>query len=98
MLLSFCLLFVSAFALQLQPATRVATQLRVPAAPVCQFGQKPDTEPKGLTRDNEPEQFFATNMDDMSDEEKLKSPVVIGGVALIVAPFIVGCIALLAGR
>ena len=36
--------------------------------------------------------------DDMSDEEKLKSPVVIGGVALIVAPFIVGCIALLAGR
>ena len=62
LLLSFCLLFVSAFALQLQPATRVATPLRVPAAPVCQFGQKPDTEPKGLTRDNEPEQFFATNM------------------------------------
>ena len=36
--------------------------------------------------------------EDLSDQEKLKSPVVIGGVALIVFPFIVGAIALLAGR
>ena len=33
-------------------------------------------------------------MDSMTDEEKLKSPVVIGGLALLVAPFIVGAIAL----
>jgi len=66
--------------------------------PLCQFGGPPDTEPRGLTRDNEPENFFSTNMDDMSDAEKLKSPVIIGGVALIVAPFLVGCIALFASK
>ena len=40
----------------------------------------------------------AARAEDLSDTEKLKSPVVIGGVALIVFPFIVGAIALLAGR
>ena len=109
--------------MQLQPMARIAavgaSPLRVPAAPRCQFGQKPDTEPKGLSRDNEPEEFFTSDWgarslphrprmtahhacaacaEDLSDEEKLKSPVVIGGVALIVFPFIVGAIALLAGR
>merc|ERR1719401_2858795 len=95
------LILAGASALQLQPLTRVAavgSPLRVPAAPRCQFGQKPDTEQRGLSRDSEPDEFFSTNMDDMSDAEKLKSPVVIGGVALIVAPFIIGCIALAAGR
>ena len=33
-------------------------------------------------------------MDDMTDAEKIKSPVVIGGLALLIAPFIVGAIAL----
>ena len=33
-------------------------------------------------------------MDSMTDEEKFKSPVVIGGLALLIAPFIVGAIAL----
>ena len=42
-------------------------------------GGKPERD--GLTRDSEPDEFFATNMDDMSDEEKLKSPVVIGGAS-----------------
>jgi len=89
-------------ALQLQPAPLrpvvAAAPLRVPASPVCQFGGKPDTEPKGLSRDSEPEEFFATNMDDMSDAEKLKSPVVIGGLALLVLPAIIGLIALYASK
>ena len=96
------LVLAGASALQLQPMARIAavgaSPLRVPAAPRCQFGQKPDAEPKGLSRDNEPEEFFTSDWEDLSDEEKLKSPVVIGGVALIVFPFIVGAIALLAGR
>ena len=60
------------------------------ASPKMQFGGGPDTEPKGLSRDNEPDEFFATNMDDMSDAEKIRSPVVIGGLALLIGPFIVG--------
>lgn len=39
-------------------------------------------------------QFFKTNMDDMSDAEKIKSPVVIGGLALLIAPFLAGVVAL----
>ena len=61
------------------------------ARPSMQFG-KPERD--GLTRDNEPDEFFSTNMDSMTDEEKFKSPVVIGGLALLLAPFLVGAIAL----
>ncbi len=58
-----------------------------------QFGGG-EPERKGLTRENEPDEFFSTNMDDMTDAEKLRSPVVIGGLALLLAPFIAGAIAL----
>ena len=34
----------------------------------------------------------------MTDAEKLKSPVVIGGVAILVLPFVVGMIALYASK
>lgn len=34
----------------------------------------------------------------MSDAEKLKSPVVIGGVAILVLPFFIGMIALYASK
>ena len=59
-----------------------------------QFG---DGGPK-LTRDSEPEEFFSTNMDSMSDADKLKNPVVIGGVAILVLPFIVGLVVLATGK
>ena len=62
---------------------------RAGVAPAMQFG-KPERE--GLAR-NEPG-TFSTNMDDMTDEEKLKSPVVIGGLIILIAPFLVGAIAL----
>ena len=60
------LALAGASALQLQPMMRVAavsaSPLRVPAAPRCQFGQKKDdTEQKGISRDNEPEEFFASD-------------------------------------
>jgi len=53
-------------------------------------------EPKKLTRENEPEDFFATDMDKMSDEEKL--PVALMGLAGISLPFIFGLIALYASK
>ena len=59
-----------------------------------QFG---DGGPK-LTRDSEPEEFFSTNMDSMSDADKLKNPVVIGGVAILVLPFLVGLVVLATGK
>jgi hypothetical protein len=59
------LVLAGASALQLQPMARVAavgaSPLRVTAAPRCQFGQKPDTEQKGLSRDSEPEEFFTSD-------------------------------------
>ena len=72
-------LFVSsASSLLVQPRFAVSTPAAARALrATMQFGGKPERE--GLTRDNEPDEFFSTNMDDMSDEEKLKSPVVIGG-------------------
>lgn len=78
---SFAFLLVAltqASALLVQPrVTTPALRSRVTQARMQFGGGKPERD--GLTRDNEPEEFFATNMDDMSDEEKLKSPVVIGG-------------------
>ena len=56
----------------------------------------PDEEPKKLTRDNEPEDYFATNMDKMSDGEKL--PVAIAGLVFISLPFVAGMIALYAAK
>jgi hypothetical protein len=57
------------------------------------FGEQ---ERDSLTRDSEPEQFFSTNTDKMSDEEKL--PIAIAGVAFITIPFIAGLIALYAAK
>eukprot|EP00590_Aulacoseira_subarctica_P000930 CAMPEP_0172423718 /NCGR_PEP_ID=MMETSP1064-20121228/17690_1 /TAXON_ID=202472 /ORGANISM="Aulacoseira subarctica , Strain CCAP 1002/5" /LENGTH=136 /DNA_ID=CAMNT_0013165231 /DNA_START=1 /DNA_END=411 /DNA_ORIENTATION=+ len=55
-----------------------------------------DEPPPKLTRDNEPEDFFSTNMDKMSDDEKL--PVALIGLAFISLPFIAGLIALYAAK
>ena len=55
-----------------------------------------DEEPKVLTRDNEPDDYFQTNTDKMSDEEKL--PIALAGLAFVSLPFIVGLIALYASK
>ena len=58
------------------------------------FGGEP--ERKALTRDTEPEEFFTTNTDKMSDEEKL--PIALMGLAGISLPFIAGLIALYSSK
>lgn len=55
-----------------------------------------DEDTKPLTRENEPEEYFSTNMDKMSDEEKL--PIALAGLAFISLPFIAGLIALYASK
>ena len=55
-----------------------------------------DDEPKKLTRENEPEEFFSTNLDKLSDEEKI--PIALMGLAGISLPFILGLIALYASK
>merc|ERR1719491_769006 len=58
------------------------------------FNDEP--ERKSLTRESEPEEFFATNTDKMSDEEKI--PIAIAGVLFITVPFVAGLIALYAAK
>ncbi|GMH56711.1 hypothetical protein TrLO_g4280 [Triparma laevis f. longispina] len=58
------------------------------------FGEDEDA-PK-LTRDNEPEEFFSSKMDEMSDGEKL--PIALVGLAGISLPFIAGLIFLYASK
>ena len=60
------------------------------------FGLGDEPERPRLTRETEPEEFFATDMDKMSDEEKL--PVAIAGFAFISLPFLAGMIALYAAK
>mmetsp|Transcript_1747 Transcript_1747/g.2514 ORF Transcript_1747/g.2514 Transcript_1747/m.2514 type:complete len:108 (+) Transcript_1747:184-507(+) len=80
-----------------------STLNRIPAATTASsttsihmgFGM-PDEETKSLTRENEPDEYFSTNMDKMSDAEKL--PVAIGGFVVICLPFVAGLIALYAAK
>ena len=55
-----------------------------------------EQERKKLTRDSEPDEFFSTNTDKMTDEEKI--PIAIMGLVGISAPFIAGLIALYAAK
>merc|ERR1712232_689254 len=48
-----------------------------------------DNIPK-LTRENEPEDFFATNLDKLSDKEKI--PIAVAGFLGISLPFVAGLI------
>ena len=59
------------------------------------FGM-PDDDVKPLTRENEPDEYFATDMDKMTDAEKI--PVAIGGFLFISLPFVAGLIALYASK
>ena len=83
---------VGAFA----PATSVSRRPAVssPTTPLHMFGE--GEEPKKLTRESEPDEYFSSNMDKMSDEEKL--PIALAGLAFISLPFIAGLIALYAAK
>lgn len=83
---------VGAFA----PATSISQRPTVsaPSTPLYMFGE--GEEPKKLTRDSEPDEYFSSNMDKMSDQEKL--PIALAGLAFISLPFIAGLIALYAAK
>ncbi|KAL3778988.1 hypothetical protein ACHAWO_009185 [Cyclotella atomus] len=55
-----------------------------------------DPERKKLTRENEPDDYFVTNTDKMTDQEKI--PIAIAGLVGISLPFILGLIALYSAK
>jgi hypothetical protein len=67
-----------------------------PASPLNMGFGAPDPDQKKITRENEPDDFFSTNTDKMTDEEKL--PIAIIGLVGISLPFIAGLIALYAAK
>ena len=84
---------INAFA----PSTPLAHQTLKTSPTVRNMGfGLPDEDTKPLTRDNEPEEFFSTNTDKMTDEEKI--PIAIAGFAFVSLPFIAGLIALYAAK
>jgi hypothetical protein len=85
----------SAFAPQSsQLITSARTTPSITTTQIYQLGGEP--ERKKLTRDSEPDDYFVTNTDKMSDEEKI--PIAIMGLVGISAPFILGLIALYAAK
>ena len=78
------------------PASPAAGAARRPATKLHQFGEQDNRERKGLTRENEPDEFFSTNTDKMSDAEKI--PIAIAGFVGISLPFIAGLIALYSAK
>lgn len=60
------------------------------------FGMGDGEQPKKLTRDNEPDEYFSSNLDKMSDSEKI--PLALGGLVVISLPFIAGLIALYSAK
>eukprot|EP00542_Grammatophora_oceanica_P009313 CAMPEP_0194045542 /NCGR_PEP_ID=MMETSP0009_2-20130614/16848_1 /TAXON_ID=210454 /ORGANISM="Grammatophora oceanica, Strain CCMP 410" /LENGTH=102 /DNA_ID=CAMNT_0038690415 /DNA_START=93 /DNA_END=401 /DNA_ORIENTATION=- len=89
-----CIASTSAFVTR--PAARSQVAFRQKVQPLNGFGSGFDDEPKTLTRESEPEEYFATNTDKMSDEEKI--PIAIAGLLGISLPFILGLIALYAAK
>eukprot|EP00538_Stauroneis_constricta_P003626 CAMPEP_0119546088 /NCGR_PEP_ID=MMETSP1352-20130426/648_1 /TAXON_ID=265584 /ORGANISM="Stauroneis constricta, Strain CCMP1120" /LENGTH=85 /DNA_ID=CAMNT_0007590751 /DNA_START=185 /DNA_END=442 /DNA_ORIENTATION=+ len=82
-----------AFVPQTSVGTAFSTKARVP---VSVNGFMGDPERESLSRESEPEDYFQTNTDKMSDEEKI--PIALAGLAGISLPFILGLIALYAAK
>ena len=82
----------SAFAPQASQLSRTTNTLS--STQIYQLGG--EQERQKLTRDSEPDEFFSTNTDKMSDEEKI--PIAIAGLVGISLPFIAGLIALYAAK
>ncbi|KAL3763515.1 hypothetical protein ACHAWU_009199 [Discostella pseudostelligera] len=66
------------------------------ASPLLMGFGAPDPNQKKLTRENEPDDYFRTNTDKMTDQEKI--PIAIAGLVGISLPFIAGLIALYAAK
>jgi len=50
------------------------------------FGGDDENKPK-LTRESEPEEYFASNFEELAPEEKVKDPLVLIGLLSIFFPF-----------
>ena len=91
----FALLAIATVATAFSPAaSRVAVSTHQQRTGPLALGIDPERE--GITRENEPDEFFSTNTDKMSDEQKL--PIALAGIAGISLPFILGLIALYAAK
>lgn len=74
-------------------SSRVANAGPTPTSLNIDLGEP---ERKALTRESEPDEFFSTNTDKMTDQEKI--PIAIAGLVGISLPFILGLIALYAAK
>ena len=99
----FALLAIATVATAFSPnANRVHTSLSTstmssPRMPTTSLNiDLGEPERKALTRESEPDEFFSTNTDKMSDQEKI--PIAIAGLVGISLPFIAGLIALYAAK
>ncbi|KAL3944103.1 MAG: hypothetical protein SGBAC_001834 [Bacillariaceae sp.] len=90
--LATALLSVSGFA----PVASTVQTTRATNNVVLNMAVFEEKERDALTRDTEPEEYFQTNTDKMSDEEKL--PIALAGLAGISLPFILGLIALYSAK
>jgi hypothetical protein len=89
-------LLLIATATAFTPATHSLTQRASRQSIVLNEGLGIDPERKRLTRENEPDDYFVTNTDKMSDQEKI--PIAIAGLVGISLPFILGLIALYSAK
>jgi len=81
------------------PVTPMSRQIAIPLPKTVVnmgFMGGDDDPPKTLTRESEPDDFFQTNTDKMSDEDKL--PIALAGLAFVSLPFIAGMVALYASK
>ena len=93
------LLFIATVATAFSPtASRIHSVSTCPARTVSTSLNIDMGEPEraALTRDSEPDDFFQTDTDKMSDGEKL--PIAIMGLVGISLPFLAGMIALYAAK
>lgn len=93
--MTFCavaLLTASAFTTHTRLQRTVASQRRHRGSSRVQAtmilgGGEDDDKPK-LTRETEPDQYFASNFESLSAQDKLKDPLVIIGLVSIFFPFV----------
>ena len=96
-LLAILAILATASAFAPQPNNHMLSRTTTPSTTTTQIYQLGgEQERKKLTRDSEPDEFFSTNTDKMTDEEKI--PIAIMGLVGISAPFIAGLIALYAAK
>jgi len=97
-LLATVLISTNAFA----PSTPLTVSSRTTSAVTSKtavnmaFGGGEDDNFTPLTRENEPDEYFSSKMDEMSDGEKL--PIALGGLAFISLPFLAGLVALYSSK